>query len=51
MNMSVNEVPAGSPDYYQDVRGQLERLMPEVFTDGAIDFQKMKEILAGGGTF
>lgn len=47
--MSPNEVPAGSVNYHQQLRQQLAELMPEVFADGAIDFQKMKEILAGGG--
>ena len=48
MNSNSNQpfsVPNGTPNLKNELSVQLSQLLPEVFVDGKIDFEKIKEIL------
>lgn len=46
----INKVDGASPNFQTELAKQIAELAPEVVADGKIDVDKLKELLAGGGT-
>ncbi|WP_209304138.1 hypothetical protein [Rothia nasimurium] len=49
MTDAINQVPSTTMPLTAEATNKLIELFPEIATDGKVDFDKLKEILGGGG--